>query len=308
MEMEKLTKNLLTNESKAMPDKKRGKTKKDKAAPKLNIYELETPKINERNVLQLARRFRLQGSFQKGSLTQDKDTFLYKEGQFLIRVDKNSGAFRFVDSLLWQVDDRESNLTMEDQSAARIATRFIDRLELAPKKEYKFFKTARLHVAFSDRERKNTEHRIIGIDVCFQRIIDGLPVDGPGGKIIVSIGTDKKVTGCEMLWRKVRKIREPVKAIRQEEDIIEQISKEWQMERSSITVHEIRFGYFEDGLKNPQKYLQPAYIVFLGLGHQDRPTGRRTIYVAPAATNAAGRITPVMPRPKSRYPSRVDNK
>ena len=291
-----------------MPDKERGKKKKDTAGSKLNIYELETPKIDERIVFQLARKFKLQGNFQEGTLTQDKDRFLYKEGQFLISVDKKSGAFKFVDSLLWGVDDRESNLTMEDQSAARIAARFIDKLKLAPKKEYKFFKTARLHVAFSDRERKNTEHRIIGVDVCFQRIIDGLPVDGPGGKIIVSIGTNNKVTGCEMLWRTVRKISKPVKAIRQEEDIIEEIAKEWQMERGSITIHEIRFGYFEDGLKNPQKYLQPAYIVFLGLGNQGRPTGRRTIYVAPAATNAAGRITPVIPRPKSRYPSRVDNK
>jgi hypothetical protein len=56
----------------------------------------------------------------------------------------------------------------------------------------------------------------------------------------------------------------------------------------------MRFGYFEEGWRTKQQYLQPAYVIFGMLTSPDSSIRKRTIYVATALTNAVGRITPVL--------------
>jgi hypothetical protein len=296
-----------------MPEKKKGAQKKGAQkkptpAPKLKVYELEMPKVGQRDIFQLAKKFKLKGNLNQGTLSEDKDGFAYKEGPFLINLDKSSGAHKFVHTGRWQTDDKVANLNLDDKTASKIAAQYIGKFKLAADKDIKFLKTAKLHVAFSDMEQKHTEHRIISVDVCFQRVIDGLPVDGPGGKIIVSIGAEKTVTGHQMLWRKVKKVSKPVKAIKPVETALAEMASELKIDRNNIEVHETRFCYFEEGKKTGQKYLQPAYIFFFGPGTQGTVNGKRTIFVAPAAVNGAGRITPVLQKTETRIRPRPDNR
>ena len=124
----------------------------------------------------------------------------------------------------------------------------------------------------------------------------------------MSIGTDKTVTGHQMLWRKVKKTSKPVKAIKPVETALAEMAGELKIDRNNIQVHETRFCYFEEGKKTDQRYLQPAYIIFFGPGPGGTVTGKRTIFVAPAATNNAGRITPPLQKPATRIRPRPDNR
>jgi hypothetical protein len=270
-----------------------------------SIYRLAPRRVNEKAIREFASRLGMpQADARSGVVRSDANKLTFSMGHLELTMHRASGAIRFIDRARWQVDDRESDLKIEDAAASRLAQTFARKYELAPAAETKFFKAARLHVAEATREGKEASDRVIDVAVALQRVVENIPVDGPGGKIVVYLNAQREMTGFHQIWRNLDGVYKRGKAYRSPESAVEDMAKHFAKKRALIEVEEIRFGYFEDGPRNKQRYLQPAYVI-IGMVSAAEGNGRkRTIYVAPALTNNAGRITPPLEvkRPQRRRP------
>lgn len=284
---------------------KKIKTAADSA--NINIYRLAVPDLGERNVLQLAKKFSLDGTGKTGVMFQKNNEFVYSQGGYVLTLCRHSGAYRLLNKLSWQADDRKTNLDLKEGDAIRIAEKYIRKYGIVSLKECRFLKIVRLLVGERAIEAKEGTERVIGMEVAFQRIIDNVPVDGPGGKVIISIGQDTQVNGCTVLWRKIQKKERVVSGLRSNQSAIEEALKYWEADKQAVTVRSTRFGYFEEGWNRPQKFLQPAHIVFVLLGSANSRFVRKSVYVAAAALNNAGRITPLRTK-KKRQSGRKETK
>jgi hypothetical protein len=266
------------------------------------IYRLKPPIVNEKAVRTLARRLGMQADAKSGTLTSDADKLTYAHGFLELTMYRASGAIRFIDRARWQVDDRKSDLKIEDAAATRLAQNYVKKYKLAPAAEMKFLKAARLHVGEATQGGKEASDRTIDVAVALQRLVDKIPVDGPGGKVIVYLDYERQATGFEKIWRDIAGVHKRGESYRTPQNALSDMAAHFRTKQGIIEVQEMRFGYFEEGWRDKQQYLQPAYVIFGMLSSPDGLVRKRTIYVAAALSNAVGRITPPL---KSKPPQRA---
>jgi|GEM_PF-3040278 hypothetical protein len=269
-----------------------------------SIYRLVTPRVNEKSIRELAKQLGIQADSQSGVLKSDTDKLTFSVGHLELTMHRASGAVRFIDRARWQIDDRQSELKIGDEEASRLAQTVAQKYKLAPARETKFLKAARLHVAEATREGKEASDRIIDVAVALQRLVEKIPVDGPGGKVIVYLNAEREMTGFQRIWRDLDGVHRPGASYRPPQSAVEDMAAHFAKKRAVIEVQEIRFGYFEEGPRTRQRYLQPAYVIIGMLSAPEGGSRKRTIYVAPALTNNTGRITPPLEvkRPQRRRP------
>jgi hypothetical protein len=241
----------------------------------------------------------MQADAKSGTLRSDADKLTYSEGHLELTMYRASGGIRFIDRTRWQVDDRKSNLRIDDAAASRLAQNFVRKYKLALSAETKFLKAARLHVGEATEGGKEASERTIDVAVALQRLVDKIPVDGPGGKVIVYLDHEGRVTGLERIWRKIAGVHRRGKSHRTPQNALDDAAAHFTAKQGVIEVQEMRFGYFEEGWRSKQQYLQPAYVIIGMLTSPDGRVRKRTIYVAPALSNAVGRITPPLQQKRS---------
>jgi hypothetical protein len=252
--------------------------------------------VNEKAIRALARRLGMRAEAKAGALTSDEDKLIYSEGSLQLTMYRASGGIRFIDRARWQVDDRKSDLNIEDAAATRLAQNYTRKYDLAPSGQMKFFKAARLRVGEATEGGREASERTIDVAVALRRLVDKMPVDGPGGKVVVYFDHEKQATGFERIWRETAAVYRRGQSYRSPQSAVNEMAVHFRSKQGTIEVQEIRFGYFEEGWRTRQQYLQPAYVIFGMLTSPDSPIRKRTIYVATALTNAVGRITPALQR------------
>jgi hypothetical protein len=256
------------------------------------IYRLKAPSVNEKAVRALAQRLGMQADAKSGTLRRDADKLTYSEGHLELTMYRASGGIRFIDRTRWQVDDGKSNLKIDDAAASRRAQNFVRKYKLAPSAETKFLKAARLRVGEATKGGKEVSERTIDVAVALQRLVDKIPVDGPGGKVIVYLDHEGQATGLERIWREIKGVHRRGKSYRTPQNALNDVAAHFRTKQGVIEVEEMRFGYFEEGWRSKQQYLQPAYVIIGMLTSPESSIRKRTIYVAPALSNAVGSITP----------------
>ncbi|HEY2471030.1 MAG TPA: hypothetical protein VGI45_24760 [Terracidiphilus sp.] len=269
-----------------------------------NIYRLSRPRVSDRSVSALARQFGMRADAKSGRFCSDADKITYAERHLELTINRASGGIRFIDRSRWQIDDRKSDLRIEDAAARRLATNLIKKYKLAQAAEMKFLKASRLRVGVATKNGEQASERTIDVAIAMQRIIDKIPVDGPGGKIVVYLNHEGELTGLEMIWREIGGIHRRNQAHRSPQSAIEEMAAHFKTKHGIIEVQAVRYGYFEDDRHTDQRYLQPAYIIFGLLGTSDGGSRKKTIYVAPALANPLGRITPPLRRKSAQKPRR----
>jgi len=259
---------------------------------KASIYRLKTPSVNEKAVRELARQLGMQADAKSGTLRSDADKLTYSQGPLELTMHRASGGIRFIDRARWQVDDRKSDLKIEDAAASRLAQNFVKKHKLAPSAETKFLKAARLHVGEATQGGKEASDRTIDVAVALQRLVEKIPVDGPGGKVVVYLDHEHQTTGLERIWREIAGVHRRGESYRTPQNALDDMAAHFKAKQGVIEVQEMRFGYFEEGWRSKQQFLQPAYVIIGMLTSPGGDVRKRTIYVAPALSNAVGRITP----------------
>jgi len=255
------------------------------------IYAVPRPNVNRAGLLAFAETIGVEP--KGGTLSQDPVKLTYANGPHLVTQFKASGAVRYQDLTRWQVDDGESNVDIPDDEAARLGLELIGKYELAPQKECQLLKVSRLMVGAADVKEREGRERAIDIGVAFQRTIGGVPVDGPGGKVIVYLDRKGELTGFDRIWRPLGD-GTAVKEYRGTDAIDADLQRYWKANGDGrIEVTEQRFGYFELGYGALQKVIQPAYVLLLTLTGPDERVRMGSAHVFPAASNAVGTLMPV---------------
>jgi hypothetical protein len=259
------------------------------------IFRLAPPQVNQRALFKLAQRVGLKGGLRNGSLQQDARQMTYLEGSFELVLYRTSGGLRFHDNARWQVDDGKAHVTFDDTVAVKMAQRFLEELALVPLNECQLLRVTRLNVGVIERQTGFAEERVIDVGVAFQRVIGNVPVIGPGGKVIVYIDHNGDLIGIDRIWREIQDVYQPDVELRSPESAQQDVVRHWGEHGSGlIAIEDIRFGYFELGWEDDQRYMQPAYFMPLTISDTDGlPLMRSEHYVA-ASTNPPEQL---MPRP-----------
>jgi hypothetical protein len=272
--------------------------KRLRTAPKVKtqILALGSPGANAKAVRELAQSLKL----EEASVTQAQDAtrFTYTAGQHVVSMFKASGAVRYQDRSRWQVDDGKANLKITDAEAEKRALELVSAHKLASPKEFKLLKVTRLTVGEASVDKQRASERVIDVGVAFQRLVGGVPVDGPGGKLIVYMDHNGELTGFDRIWRPVAKVQAPVRELLPPKAAEADLLRYWEQETGRIDVLDMRFGYVELGYRARQAVLQPAYVMPLRIvspGQADQEIAIGSVHVFAAASNAVGRL---MPPPK----------
>jgi hypothetical protein len=274
----------------------------------VSVFSLEAPGVNESLIRKKVKQVKLKGFGGDGSFTRDEERLTYTEGQFVLSLHRASGALRYYDSRRWQIDDGRSKVQFSDEQAVSIAKRFLTQSELVSLAECTLLRVSHLQVGTLEHSTGRASERIIDAAVIFQRMVDNLPVLGPGGKVSVYIAHDGEVSGCNIIWRKIKGIHIsiPVTELRTPKFAEEHLSKHWTKKGvPQIQVDETLFGYLELGPCDSQRFLQPVYMMPLTLSDPERKMAIRTVYVVPAAVKPIGRLVPPV-KPPVEQPVRRD--
>jgi hypothetical protein len=257
-----------------------------------NVYKLKRAAVSERSVRDLAGQLGLRADAESARLTSAADKLSFAAEHLELTMFRSSGGFRLIDRSRWQVDDRESDVMIDDAAARRLAAGVIKKNKLAERSEMSFLRTARLRVGHAMRNGEQASERTIDVAVAMQRVVDKTPVDGPGGKIIVYLNHAKEVTGLERIWRDIERVHRRNQLLRPPQSAIDEMAEHFRSKIGTIEIQEIRYGYFEDDWRTSQQYLQPAYMIFAMLVAPGSKLRKRTIYVASALAKPVARITP----------------
>jgi hypothetical protein len=266
---------------------------------KAHVYRLKSPRFSEAAVRKVAKQFGLRADRNVGKLATDSEKLVYTDGHHEVRLHKASGAIRMVDRSVWQVDDRASDLRIRDAAATKLAEGAVRQLKLARAGETRFYKAARLRVGVATKEGRNVSERTIDVAVAMQRVVDKIPVDGPGGKIVVYFNHERRLTGFERVWRELGAAHRRNAPCRTAAAALEDMRKHYRAKEGTIDVYEVRYGYFEDGRGRAQRYLQPAYMFFGMIGTPGSRVRKRTVYVASALEHPVEVITPPIGRKRA---------
>jgi hypothetical protein len=272
-------------------------TRPSEPQQRTHIFRLAPPRLSQRTVFQLARQFGLKGNLKTGSLCQDARQMSYSEGSLELVLHHASGGLRFHDKARWQVDDGAANVEFDDATAVDMARRFIEQLSVVPLVETKVLRVTRLNVGVVERRTGLGEQRVIDVGVAFARVVEGHPVEGPGGKVMVYIDHKGELTGIDRVWREVQEVDAQDVELRSAEAVREEAVREWGEPGSGgITIDDTRFGYFEDGWDVAQRYLQPAYFVDFTItateGHFAGPVMRSQYWGAAAIASPESLVPP----------------
>jgi len=287
-----------------MPEYRFAKAPDVRLQGNVNLYRFARPAVSSRAVLREARRFGLSGQLKCGRSCQDARQLAYQEGTLEVVVHRASGGIRYHDLARWQVDDGSADVTIDDDRAIDIATRVVGDLDLAPADEYEVLRVTRLNVGLAERATGFSETRIIDVGVAFRRLVDGIPVEGPGGKLLVYLDQHGEVTGVDRLWREVKDVFVPSVELRSPESAQEDVRARWGDGGIGIVeVDAVRLAYFEAGWNDAQRFLQPAYVMPLTLRDTEEPRAghavMRSEHVVAAAVDPPERLFPRRPHTRA---------
>jgi hypothetical protein len=260
-------------------------------AAALQIYELGRPVVDERSLRKVASSFGLPARAKTGRLEIDDQKLRYSVGSQMVTQYRASGAVRYQDGARWQVDDGYSNVRIAEDKAVAIARRYMAAHAIAPLKECELAGVTRLRVGIANIEGDEHEERVIDMGIVFRRVVDGQPVDGPGGQVMVYVDAAGEVTGVDRTWRPIRRVLRRIEALRSADQLAQRMRRYFG-DAAYIDVDDVRLGHFEQGRRTLQKMLQPAYVVMVGLRVGEEGLRRRSVFVQPAATNSIGVLQP----------------
>ncbi len=269
----------------------------------LNIYRLASPAVTTKSLYLLAEKFGIKEPKIQARIQSEEKRLVLAKDKFILQYHRATGAIRFFDQTRWMIDDQHSNIEMSDKKAIALAKEVITKYKLADEAEYKLVKVTHLHVGSMDEKQSQISERVIDVGVIFQRQLDGIPVLGPGGKIMVYLDAKGELTGIEQIWRPVKELHAKVESFRAPQ-LAEKQMVRFLKQRSieNAQVEDVEIAYFEFGWNSKQTYLQPAYVFKLNIPLIGADSFMKSAFVVEAATNAVGTLLKPVKKPVEQVP------
>jgi hypothetical protein len=257
---------------------------------RLSIYRLEHPDVSTKMLLSIASDFGI-GPSNTAAVQDLPDQLKLVDGSHVLNVSKLSGALRYVDAGRWQVDDGHSSVSFSDTEAIEQAYAHIDRVGLAGPDRWQPLKVSRLNVAAATRAGGELDQRAIDVSVVFQRLVGDLPVEGPGGKLVVYLDHAGEITGFERIARPLGAVHSEVDEFRSADEMLNEVKRFWGTDgRGRCEVEVLRVGYFEFGRSEQQDLIQPAVMLSLRFVARDERNVHHAQFPVAAAVRSVGPI------------------
>jgi hypothetical protein len=226
--------------------------------PELMIYAVKPVEVEPEYILTAALSLFPAGVTVTGDET-DEIYYLSSEPYYL-ECSKNSASIWYADlSKLYNEYYIPEELPSE-QEARETADEFLESLigdgVIPENVGYEFSDIGETQTAIFDLDTEETETWINHLDVLYGfGELDGIPVEGPGAKIRVSIGDGGEVIGLHYVWREVQS-PQAYPAIA-EEEATEILKERLDVEFETL---EGELIYYAESECEKQDFLQPYYI------------------------------------------------
>lgn len=231
------------------------------------------------------------GASGESSWNQVGPVMELENGQETFAVFRPSRAVQYVDSARWQLDDG-SSIRISDEDAIAAADGHLNRLDLADGGDFRSTRVTRLHVSAAEKGDSIPEVRVVDVGVVYSRFLDGIVVEGQGGKIVIYLDSALNPTGFERTSRDIEEA-EPVAGWRTVDDVLAEVEAHWTVGfGETLFVDDARLCYVELGRLEDQSYIQPAYALSLRLPRHAFGQDRTVEEYVPAAINSPGPLLP----------------
>lgn len=228
---------------------------------KLKIFSLEKARADESLLVNVLSRLGLVGGFSGFRWRNNGGWTTTESKDARVSINQRSGAVRF-----WtRLNDRgllKTPFSIDEPHLAFIARSFLKKTGLVdtPVEQLKVPKIAYLRMQTGSVKGKVTTPKILDAGVIFGREIDGVPVSGPGGYVMINVAPDESVGAGTKVWRRLgatlgmANVLKPAYAINE-------LSRRLRLENIDrpVRVLKAEFCYFERGENDEQNYLEPAY-------------------------------------------------
>jgi hypothetical protein len=226
----------------------------------LPVFRLADPATFPESAKQLAGLASNIGLTGRPSQTcYSEDWTSHDEGLFNLSIHSQSGGIIGRHHERYGRPQTET-FELDDDKASEIASGFLERSQLVDMKDATIRKVTHLRMAGGAPDSEERTEQTIDAGVIFGRSIEGVQVDGPGGLIMINVDGEGEVAGFRSVWRSVADRGKEVRILDagQAYEAMQRIADQV---RGDTTVIKASFGYFELGILDRQRFLQPAYAM-----------------------------------------------
>ncbi len=252
---------------------------------KARVYELTAPRTSARQLQVLADGLGLRGA--AAEVMTSPVAVGAQVGRWSMALHKASGALRAMQVDRYGLADAQP-FELSDRQAQRSADKFVAALDLVPKAQAKVVAVTHLRQGGGDpKGGEHVDERILDAGVVYGRIIDELPVLGPGGMAMVNVAADGQVVGARRVWRGLGRGIANVK-LRSADWAIETFEAAVAGLHGEVKVLKSQLGYLEFGELDRQTLIEPVYaFVYVALHGE---VASKHVHVLHAGEKAHGRL------------------
>jgi hypothetical protein len=244
-----------------MPDLEFVKALPRQAPSELMVYSTERARAGRDTVLEMTRKLRLPDIPHRPEFRYVDNWTIGRHGAYTIALNRRSGAMRFRDEVR---HGRELDVPFRiaEPRAIDISREFVEKTELLkqPARDLKVGKIAYLRTQGASTNGEVAPEQILDAGVIFTREIDGIPVAGFGGYMMVNVAPDESVVATVKIWRHRDTALGMVKVLEPDYGV-EALQKRLSARglEGSVKVLKADFCYFEAGDDKTQRFLEPTY-------------------------------------------------
>ena len=244
-----------------MPDLEFVKALPRQVPSELMVYSTQRARAGRGAVRGMIRKLGLPDAPYRPEFRYVDNWTIGKRGAYTVALNRRSGAMRFRDEVR---HGRELDVPFRitEQRLIEISREYVDRTELLklPARDLKVAQITHLRAQGASTEGEVTPEQILDAGVIFAREIDGVPVAGFGGHMMVNVAPDEAVAAAVKIWRHRDKKLGMVKVLEPGYGV-EALQRRLRARglEGPVKVLKADFCYFEAGDDKTQRYLEPTY-------------------------------------------------
>jgi hypothetical protein len=184
-----------------------------------------------------------------------------RQAGFTVALNRRSGAMNFRDEVR-HGRELDKPFKIREPRLVEVARRYLEDTKLLKQQasELKVGKIAYLRTQGASLDGEVAPEQILDAGVILTREIDGVPVVGFGGYLMVNIAHDESVVAATKIWRHRDKKIGKAKVL-PPDHAVKELQKRLRTRglRDPVKVLKSDFCYFEANDNSTQRYLEPTY-------------------------------------------------
>lgn len=240
------------------------------------VHELGVRRVTRTTVVSMLGRLELLARLS--SLVWDRSPGWLTAGDQQVGVAMNtrSGGLRYS---LRPLAEQQGDVTISDTRLEEIAREFLS--GFGPAEPLGLERVTHLRAQSGTVMGEVSEVATLDAGLVFRRTVDDLPVIGPGGSVMVRIGSDEQVVGGREVCRPVTATGPPLD-LRSPDEAVELLRQRLEVLgfQGEAVVRRAFFGYEERGIEEVQRRLEPVYAFLAELAGDDDVDSKTAVVVS----------------------------